>query len=437
MPFKSAFRHVYGEASKPEKSFLDIKKPYTSGESSYVAANAKYVAFAQSGGGGPVVVQPMSKTGRPGGDWSYTQVNCNKGKALDIQFHPFVENIIGIASEDMTISVAEFKDGMTEKCSQAAVTLKGHTKKCSHLKWSPSANNVVASLAWDRTCKLWNVSTGDCVQTYDDLSGTPFSLDWASDSSLLAVSTKEDKLIQLYDPRTNESVQKIVDAMEGTKSSKVFFMSKLGLLGCTGYTKNAKRQLKIWDMKNLEKPLYSQVIDQQSSVMMPHYDADLNLLYLYGKGDGSVQYYEITKTDKVVYNLGAYRNPEPQKGGAFVPKRGLDTGKCEIARFMKLTKNSIIPISFIVPRKAGGDVFQADIFPDSASGLPGMSSDEYLGGQNAVCPTSSMDPEKGGDAAPAMVFEKKKPYGELVEENEALKKRIAELEAQLESVASS
>lgn len=437
MPFQSKFRHVYGEAAKPEKSYLDVTKPYTSGEGQYVAANAKYVAFARSSGGGPVVVQPLGNTGRPGTDWTYKEVNVNKGKALDIQFHPFLENVIGVASEDMTATITEFQPGMPEKVGTPSVVCKGHTKKCSLLKFAPSANNILATLAWDKTCKLWNITTGDAVNTYDDLGGTPFSLNWKSDSSLLAVSTK-DKVVQMYDPRTNASVSKIEDAFGGSKSSKVFFMSNMGFIGATGYSKNAKRELRIWDMKNLESPIYNNVIDQQSSVLVPHYDEDLNLLYLFGKGDGSVSYYEITNDKKVVYQLGSYRNPEPQKGGAFIGKKGLDTTRCEIARFMKLTKNSIIPVSFMVPRKAGADIFQADIFPDTDSGLPAMSADEYLGGKNGKNPTASLDPDSRDDAsAPVAKLEKKKPYGELVAENKKLQDRIAELEAELASIKSS
>lgn len=34
-----------------------------------------------------------------------------------------------------------------------------------------------------------------------------------------------------------------------------------------------------------------------------------------------------------------------------IPKRGCDVMKCETARLLKLTSNSIEPLSFVVPRK--------------------------------------------------------------------------------------
>lgn len=36
---------------------------------------------------------------------------------------------------------------------------------------------------------------------------------------------------------------------------------------------------------------------------------------------------------------------------AMIPKRGCDVMKCETARLLKLTSNSIEPLSFVVPRK--------------------------------------------------------------------------------------
>ena len=63
-------------------------------------------------------------------------------------------------------------------------------------------------------------------------------------------------------------------------------------------------------------------------------------------------------------------------------KRGLDVTKNEIFRFYKLHATGGIcePISMIVPRKS--EVFQEDIYPDTLSGIPSMSCDEWLEGVN-------------------------------------------------------
>lgn len=169
---------------------------------------------------------------------------------------------------------------------------------------------------------------------------------------------------------------------------------------------------------------------------MPTYDEDTHLLYTAGKGDGSVSFQELVDDKRCVYQLGSYRDTEPQKGGSFVPKKGLRTDRCEVMRYMKLTKTAVIPISFMVPRKTGSEIFQADIYPDCKAGLPSMSADEYFGGANKDPITMAMDPEKRNDDAAGVTFVKKATYAELAAENEALKAKIAELEAQLNSVES-
>merc|ERR1712244_2745 len=96
------------------------------------------------------------------------------------------------------------------------------------------------------------------------------------------------------------------------------------------------------------------------------------------------------------------------------------------------TKNSVIPISFRVPRKSGADVFQEDIYPDTYAGKAATTSDEWLGGANKDPVLTTMDPnKKTDDDGTAYKFEKKKTYQELDEENKALKERVKELEAKL------
>jgi len=115
---------------------------------------------------------------------------------------------------------------------------------------------------------------------------------------------------------------------------------------------------------------------------MPYYDNDLGVLYLAGKGDGTISYFELVNDDRKLYTLGIYRNADPQKGGGWVPKRGLDPMRCEVARFLKLTAKSVIPVSFVVPRKAGNEVFQQDIFPNALAGKPSLEASEWISGIN-------------------------------------------------------
>lgn len=53
---------------------------------------------------------------------------------------------------------------------------------------------------------------------------------------------------------------------------------------------------------------------------------------LLNQGDSSIRYFEITDESPYVHYLSTYTSKEPQRGMGYMPKRGLDVNKCEIAR---------------------------------------------------------------------------------------------------------
>jgi len=107
---------------------------------------------------------------------------------------------------------------------------------------------------------------------------------------------------------------------------------------------------------------------------MPFYDNDTNVMFLAGKGDGNVRYFEIVDESPYVHYLSEFKSNTPQRGGCMVPKRMVNVSECEIVRFLKVGTKTMEPISFQVPRKS--DVFQDDIFPDCFSGEFSLSASE-------------------------------------------------------------
>jgi coronin-1B/1C/6 len=215
----------------------------------------------------------------------------------------------------------------------------------------------------------------------------------------------------------------------------VAFLEGTSRVVTVGFTRAAKRQMKIWDVSDLSTPLASLDIDQSAGVMMPFYDADTKLLYLAGKGDGNIRYYEMVDSAPWFYNIDEFRSGVSQKGIAMCPKRGYNVPRCEIARFLKLTsKGTVDPVSFIVPRKS--ECFQDDIYPDAISGEPALSADAWFGGENKPAKRMSMDPAargaSGGEGKPAAFkFTPMKPAIEIQKELDTANARIAELEAEI------
>ncbi|CAJ0947288.1 unnamed protein product [Ranitomeya imitator] len=98
-------------------------------------------------------------------------------------------------------------------------------------------------------------------------------------------------------------------------------------------------------------------------------------------GDSSIRYFEITDESPYVHYLSTFSSKEPQRGMGYMPKRGLDVNKCEIARFYKLHERKCEPIIMTVPRKS--DLFQDDLYPDTAGPEAPIEAEEWFDGKNA------------------------------------------------------
>jgi len=421
---QSSYRHVFGTPAKPEGQFLGIN-PACNGDSDHIAGNEKFLAYASAGGGGPVVVLPLNKPGRLG---KLPTIQVHKAAVLDQQFHPFLNNLIATAGEDGYVKVTQFpEDGLTENIDKAVVTLEGHSKKVAFVKFHPTANNILASASHDFLVKIWDVEAQTEALNFEDHPDVVQSVDFSADGSQIATSCK-DKKIRVFDPRDGKSVS-TTEGFAGTKRSSVVWASNQEKLLGVGFSKTSVRQYGIWDPKKLDAPLNIIDLDQSAGVVIPFYDPDNSILYLAGKGDASIRYFELVKEKPYLHALSEFRDTNSQQGVAWLPKRACDTTKCEIAHCLRLMKDAIVPISFQVPRKS--DLFQKDLFPDAYAGVPSMEAKEYLSGENRAPKLKSMKPGSTTEQVVVKTFSAKKSPQELETENEKLKARVAELEAEL------
>eukprot|EP01006_Ploeotia_vitrea_P039461 TRINITY_DN66350_c7_g5_i1.p1 TRINITY_DN66350_c7_g5~~TRINITY_DN66350_c7_g5_i1.p1 ORF type:complete len:436 (+),score=236.07 TRINITY_DN66350_c7_g5_i1:156-1463(+) len=421
----SKYRHVHGQAARKDHAFTNCR-PLCSGEGDFIAASEKFFAYAQQGGGGPVIVHPVDKVGR----LAHTppMVNVHKSKVVDIGFSPFNANLLATASEDCYAKITIIPDGgLTENLTEANATLAGHSKKLALLKFHPTANNVLATSAYDHNVKIWDIEAQAEITNVSAHKELTFSLAWSGDGSQMATTCK-DKQLRLFDPRAPDAVQ-ATKSFDGGKPSRCVWLTNHNLIAGVGFTKTACRQLKIWDPRNFGEPLATKDMEQASGVVMPFYDPGNDILYLSGKGDGQIKYFEIVPEAPYFHFLSEFRDGTPHKGLTFAPKRCVDVTKCEIARAYRLMRDWVQPVSFIVPRKS--DVFQEDIYPDCPSGAPTITAAEYAEGKNGEPQVGPMDPSKASGASQSVAFVAKKSPAELQTELDAANKRIKELEAEL------
>lgn len=298
---QSKVRHVFADPAKTENTYQSLQLSTATGDHNYIKANSNYFAVAVRGGGGPLLVHPFEKTGKMAVD--VPLISGHKGTVFDFDFNPFVDTMIATGSDDTTVKVWSFPEGgPTETITEPLVDLVGHGRKVNFTLFHPTASNVLATASADYTVRLWDIEAGETRATLDDFTQLVQDLKWNFDGSLLATSSK-DKMFRVHDPRASKVVVE-TQAFEGSKCSKVCWLGTSGRVATTGFTKQSKRQLKIWDQRDLSAPLkvrrrpaghrrparsigspcpQTSDIDQAAGVIMPFYDSDSNILFLAGK----------------------------------------------------------------------------------------------------------------------------------------------------------
>ncbi|KAF0692949.1 hypothetical protein As57867_015978, partial [Aphanomyces stellatus] len=389
----SKYRHVYLEPAKIEKCYTNLRLATATGEQNYIKANTKFFAVAIQAGGGAFAVIPYEKHGKIDPDMPL--VGGHRGAIMDFDFNPFHEHLIASASDDTTVKVWGIPEGgLTETMTEPLVDLTGHGRKVTLVNFHPTASNVLASTSADYTVRLWDIEKGsEIVNMEYNTENLVQDLAWSWTGSTLATSSK-DKIVRLYDARSG-GVTSQVQAHEGSKSVKLTFLGEKELFVTVGFSRQSQRRMKVWDPRKLDKELKKIEIDQAAGVIMPFFDADANVLYLCGKGDGNIRYYEMNDADPYAYPLNEYRSTTAARGMALIPKRACDIMSCETARLLKLTTNAVEPLHAYVPRKS--DAFQDDIFPDTYAGVPSHTADEWLAGSEKSPVLSSLNPRNFGE----------------------------------------
>ena len=86
-------------------------------------------------------------------------------------------------------------------------------------------------------------------------------------------------------------------------------------------------------------------VDSGASPLNPQYDSDVGLLYLNGRGDTNVRFYELM--DNKLHYISEFKDGNIMKAFFFVPKYMVDVMKSEMQRLVKITSSHIEVVSMI------------------------------------------------------------------------------------------
>ncbi|ODQ67960.1 DUF1900-domain-containing protein [Nadsonia fulvescens var. elongata DSM 6958] len=398
----SKYRHVYGQPSKREFCYDNIRVSNNAWDSNLIKANSKYISVNwEASGGGAFAVIPLTESGKLPDQ--IPLFRGHTGPVLDTDWNPFSDDIVASASDDGKVGIWKVPENFTllvdpiEDLQDVGplAKLSGHQRKVGHVNFHPVANNVLASSSADYTIKLWDIEAGKAKITLQqpDLI-TSFAFNY--DGNLIA-TTCRDKKIRVWDTRSQTIVSE-GPGHSGAKNSRVVWLGQDDRLATTGFSRLSDRQIALWNTTDIAAGPVGGFyhLDTTAGVCMPYYDDDTKCLYLAGKGDGNIRYFEYK--DDELFQLSEYQSSDPQRGIAFLPKRALDMHKNEVVRAFKTVNDSHVePISFIVPRRA--ETFQMDIYPDCIAGVPSLTADEWFGGKSALPKLISLEALFEGEEA--------------------------------------
>lgn len=378
---QSKFRHVYGTCLKREQCFDNIRVSKSSWDSTFCCVNPKFIAIiVESGGGGAFIVLPLNKVNKAGRiPADHPLIGGHKGPVLDIAWDPFNDNVIASGSEDCVVKVWQIPEiGVVTTMTEAVVDLMYHQRRVGLVVWHPTANNILLSAGADNMIVIWNVGVGEALQVIDCHPDLIYSTSFNWDGSLL-LTTCKDKKIRIVNPRNGEVFEE-AQSHEGSKATRAIFLRN-GLVFTTGFSKSSDRQYSLRAPGHLDDPITLVDLDSSNGVMFPIYDPDTNLVYLCGKGDSVIRYFEITPEVPFVHYINTFQLSDPQRGIGFMPKRGVDISTCEITRFYRLNNSGFCQIiTMTVPRKS--ELFQEDLYPDTPGDVPALTAEEWWEGQS-------------------------------------------------------
>ncbi|CAG9827936.1 unnamed protein product [Diabrotica balteata] len=389
----SKFRHLKGTPLHKSFHIENIRNlsRQIPGECDGFQANPERVAVPLSGPGGKIAIFELSKTGKLPDGVIPALVHGNS--VMDFTWDPFDTKRLAVACDDGVVKLWRIPDnGLTEQTNEAEAEFCAHSDKIYFIKFHPTAKDVLASGSYDMTIKLWDLSTLTEKIVLKGHSDQIFSFAWSPCGSFCATVSKDSK-IRIYKPRSNDNPIREGKGPEGNRGARITWALDGHFIVATGFDKVSERQITAYKANDLSNPLNTVGLDVSPAILIPFYDDDSSTLFVTGKGDSTIYAFEITEEHPFICPLSHHRCTTLHQGLSFLPKNVCDVSNVEFAKALRLTNNSIEPLSFTVPR-IKTDLFQDDLFPPTRlTWNPTMSSSEWFSGKEKPPQKISLQPE--------------------------------------------
>ena len=325
--------------------------------------------------------------------------HAHSGPITDIQYNTFNQSVLATCGFDSQIQLWSVKDNEKNASSFikldniASLPLNENRSDC--VQWNPNIDNILVSTSLN-TIYLWDVShVSNHLTAIRSHNEAIQGISWKRDGSLICTTAK-DKTMQIIDPRNTNPDQnlRIENGKTANKDSKVVWIGTTDCILSSVYTQSFQREVHLWDIRNTSSPINEYSIDTGNNVLIPYYDYDTSVCFLIGKAETMVRYCEVLMNDQFNFTCNSIQQVDDQiKGVCMMPKFGLDLMKCELDRLLLLTRNSLYPLPYFVPRRSYYD-FHSDVYPETFNvNEPGLDKLEWLKGYNADPIKMALNPE--------------------------------------------
>lgn len=308
--------------------------------------------------------------------------HCHSGPITDIQYNPFNESVMATCAYDCQIKLWSVQEEEGVQVSHlSSLNLNENRSDC--IQWNPNVDNMMVSTSLN-TIYLWDIETQKNISALRNHNDAIQSLSWKRDGSLLCTTSK-DKTMQIVDPRNKNTDSNLL--IEGSKTankdSKVVWIGSSDCILSSNYNSSFQREVVLWDIRNTSEPVHDTDVGTGNNVLVPYYDYDASVLYLIGKAETVVRCGEVFTEKNWNFTLNTAQQVDDQiKSACMLPKFGVDLMKCELDRLILLTRNSVYPLPYYVPRRSYFE-FHADAYPLSYNtSMPGLDKASWLEGEN-------------------------------------------------------
>ncbi|CAI2349371.1 unnamed protein product [Caenorhabditis sp. 36 PRJEB53466] len=326
----------------------------------------------------------------------------NKVQITDLQWNPFDAGQLAVGTDCGQINLWRFTDADGPRNEmEPERTIKIGGEKIVSMRWHPLAQDLMAVALSNSSVELWDLSEPRLYSRFVKHTGGILSIAWSADGRRIA-SVGRDAVLYVHEPASPE--QKCYErkaVVESTRAARVLFACDDRIIIVVGMTKSSQRQIQMYDATTTDlRHIYTQVIDQATQPLVPHYDYDSNVLFLSGKGDRVVNMFEVIYDSPYLLPLLPFMSPVGGQGIAFHQKIKCNVMAVEFQLGWRLSDKSLEQIGFKVPR-VKKDVFQDDLFPDAlVTWQPVTTAAKWMAGHDVAPVFRSLKPDGVGSSIP-------------------------------------